>query len=104
MGRITDRPYKVFRRQHRNLHRELWDRIEKRDPKLCWRWMGEHDAQGLPEYAFPHEDGPHRIQVHRYLYYAVYDELPCVVEHACGNDWCCNVNHLTGSSVPVLQA
>ena len=103
MGHMTDRPYRLFRKHHRKLHWDLWSRIEQRGPKLCWRWMGEHDANGRPEYTFRHEGRSHRILVHRYIFYAVYDELPRVVERECSNDWCCNVNHLAASSAPVLQ-
>jgi hypothetical protein len=102
MARATDQPYRLFRRHYRNLHRTLWDHIEKRDPKLCWRWMGDHGPDGTAEYTFCHRDSSYSIAVHRYVFYAVYDRLPCVVEHTCSNPWCCNVNHLTAAA-RVLQ-
>jgi hypothetical protein len=104
MARAADRPYRVFRKHHRNLHRTLWDQIEKRDPKLCWRWMGDHNADGVAKYTFGHQDGFFTIAVDRYLFYAVYDRLPRVVDHTCGNPWCCNVNHLVAASAHVLHA
>lgn len=97
-----NRVYRLFRKHHKDLYQDLWDLIEKRDPKCCWRWMGDHDADGFAVYTFEHEGSLRTMRVHRYLYYAIFDELPKVVEHECNNRWCCNMNHLSASLAPVL--
>ncbi len=99
----ADQPYKLFHKHHRDLRRTLWNQIERRNPRLCWRWMGDHDADGIPEFTFAHEGEIYTIAVPRYIYYAVYDEMPPVVEHVCDNPWCCNVNHLVAEKLVALQ-
>ncbi|MCP4591974.1 MAG: hypothetical protein GY842_14665, partial [bacterium] len=61
-----------------------------------------HDEEGCAQYKFEHEGTLYVLQAHRYLYYALYDKLPEVVEHSCGNPWCCNMNHLVIASSPAV--
>lgn len=95
-----DEAYRVFWKSHRELHQELWQLIERRDPGRCWRWLGDHNPHGYAVYTFHHDSGVHVIHPHRYLYYALYDKLPETVGHRCGNNWCCNINHLV--ALPAL--
>ena len=94
--------YRIFRESHKELHQDLWQLIERRDPGLCWRWHGNHSSHGYARYTFSHEGRLYTIYPHRYLYYALYDKLPDVVRHTCGNKWCCNMNHLAGSPSAVV--
>lgn len=94
--------YRIFRESHKELHQDMWQLIERRDPGLCWRWNGSHSTHGYAKYTFRHDGHVCTIYPHRYLYYAFYDKLPDVVHHTCGNKWCCNINHLATSPSPVV--
>jgi len=102
MGFDGDAVYRLFRQSHKDLYQDLWQLIERRETRLCWRWLGDHNAEGFAEYAFDHEGVVYTLNVHRYLYYALYDKLPEVVEHRCHNPWCCNMNHLVVASSPAV--
>lgn len=95
MGFDSDDVYHLFRQEHKQLHEDLWHLIERREPRFCWRWLGNHDSEGYAEYVFDHNGTLYTLNVHRYLHYAIYDELPSQVTHKCNNNWCCNINHLT---------
>ena len=94
MGHDSNEAYHLFKQSHKELHQDLWQLIERRETRLCWLWLGDHDDQGFAEYAFDHNGTVYTINVHRYLYYALYDKLLDVVGHKCNNNWCCNMNHL----------
>jgi hypothetical protein len=99
-----DETYRIFRKSHRDLHRELWQLIERRDSGHCWRWLGDHGPDGYAVYTFHHDGCVHIIHPHRYLYYALYDKLPVIVGHRCGNNWCCNINHLVALPASVVRS
>lgn len=102
MTRGTDDGYQLFRQSHKELHEEFWQLIERRESRLCWLWLGDHDSEGYAQYSFKHEGTLYTLQAHRYLFYALYDKLPDAVEHSCENPWCCNMNHLTIASTPAV--
>jgi len=102
MAHGTDEEYRLFRQSHKELHKDLWQLIEKRGSRLCWRWLGDHDSEGYALYSFEHDGVPYTLQAHRYLYYALYDKLPDTVEHSCDNPWCCNLNHLVIAPAPAV--
>ena len=102
MTHNTDEQYQLFRQSHKELHQDLWRLIERRESRLCWLWLGDHDEEGYARYKFEHEGEVYSLQVHRYLYYALYDKLPPAVEHSCDNPWCCNMNHLVIAPAPAV--
>jgi hypothetical protein len=102
MGYDTDEIYHLFRQAHKELHKDLWHLIERRESRLCWRWLGSHDADGFAEYAFDHDGTIYTLNVHRYLFHAIYDDLPAEVVHTCKNKWCCNINHLAAATTPAV--
>ncbi len=102
MGFDSDDVYHLFRQSHKELCKDLWQLIERRETRVCWLWLGNHDADGYAEYAFDHDGTLYTLNVHRYLYYAIYDELPPLVTHTCKNKWCCNINHLAIAPAPAV--
>ena len=56
MAHGTDEEYRLFRQSHKELHADLWRLIERRESRLCWRWLGDHDSEGHAQYGFEHED------------------------------------------------
>ncbi|UCD49623.1 MAG: hypothetical protein JSW27_19085 [Phycisphaerales bacterium] len=100
MGFDSNDVYHLFRQEHKQLHEDLWHLIERREPRFCWRWLGDHDSEGYAEYTFEHNGTLYTLNVHRYLHYAIYDELPSRVPHTCHNTWCCNINHLAVTREP----
>ena len=100
MGYDSNEVLHLFRQFHKDLYQDLWQLIERRETRLCWRWQGDHNEEGFAEYAFDHNGTIYTLNVHRYLYYALYDKLPEGVEHTCDNNWCCNFNHLVAAPTP----
>ena len=48
----NDEVYRLFRQSHKELYEDLWQLIERRESRLSWRWLGDHSAEGVAEYAF----------------------------------------------------
>jgi hypothetical protein len=98
----SDEVYHLFRQSHKELYEDLWQLIERRESRLCWRWLGDHSAEGVAQYAFEHDGNVCTLNIPRYLHYAIYDELLPAVTHTCKNEWCCNMNHLAITPAPTV--
>ncbi len=59
----------------------------------CWRYMGCHRADGRPNMRL----GDRSVRAYRVAWTVFVGALPegMDVHHECGNNWCCNPEHLT---------
>ncbi len=72
----------------------FWSKVDARDAKECWHWLGEKMGAGLTYGRFRFSGK--KYYAHRLAYYLHYGEDPGshFVCHSCDNPICCNPHHL----------
>lgn len=69
----------------------FWSRVEIKNPKECWEWVGGRQWQGYGEFSF---EGTHHF-AHRFSMLIKEGPSNLDVIHSCDNPPCCNPNHIT---------
>lgn len=72
----------------------FWSKVDAKDAKECWHWLGEKMGAGLTYGRF--RFAGKKYYAHRLSYYLHYGEDPGsrFVCHSCDNPICCNPHHL----------
>lgn len=71
---------------------EFWSRVDVRDARDCWRWLG---ALTTADYGVFCSEGE-QIVAHRYAWSFAYGAIPTgmMILHSCDTGWCVNPRHL----------
>lgn len=72
----------------------VWSRILKTDPALCWPWLGGRVGRGYAQTRLT--NGGKSFYVHRFVYEEAFGPIPdgMEIDHTCAVKHCCNPAHL----------
>ena len=81
-----------------HIEEAFWGRVDKRDPKDCWPWLGAPNAKGYGTTRIGHR---RREYAHRISFKIHHGDIPAgmVIDHKCHNRACVNPAHLQAVTV-----